>query len=135
GPPPDGILKGAKYDLAMYAWSANPDPDVFSLWHSSQLPPDGQNTCFFQNKDMDKALEEGQQQLKRSDRKAIYDREQEILLNNLPVFPLLYWANLNPYNKRITGFLPNPSAAGNIWNCYDWGVTDAPVAKASGHTL
>jgi peptide/nickel transport system substrate-binding protein len=128
GPPPGGILKGGNYDLALYAWQAAPDPDGFSLWDSSQVPPNGQNNEFFKNKEMDMLEETGTKVLKRADRRKIYLRTQEILADQLPMIPLLYWANLNPINKRILNFKPNPSSAGNLWNCFDWAI--APASSA-----
>jgi peptide/nickel transport system substrate-binding protein len=133
GPAPDGTLKGGKYDLGMYAWSSAPDPDTFSLWHSSQIPPKGQNNTFFSNPELDRLLEAGTKVLKRSDRIKIYYRAQEILAENLPAMPLLYWCNLNPINKRIKNFKPNPSNDGNLWNVYEWEIDEkAPAIKAEG---
>ena len=128
GPHPSGILKGFKFDLGMSAWSAGPDPDNFSLWHSSQIPPAGQNHVKFQNKEMDMLLEAGTKTIKRADRAKIYHRAAEILAEELPMIPLLYWSQLDPVSKRIKNFRPNPSSMGNIWNCYDWEVV--PLGQA-----
>lgn len=128
GPHPSGILKGFKYDLSMAAWSAGPDPDNFTLWHSSQIPPAGQNHVQFKNEELDKLLEAGTKTIKREERRKIYNRAAEILTEELPMIPLLYWSQLDPISKRIKNFRPNPSSMGNIWNCYDWEVV--PLSEA-----
>lgn len=130
---PEGTLKGGKFDLGMAAWVAGPDPDNLSLWHSSQVPPaQGQNHVRFRNKEMDQLLESGTKTVERSERLKIYHRTAEILADELPIIPMLYWTNLNPYNKRLKGFKPNPSNAGNLWNVYEWQVeTDPAMIKAS----
>jgi ABC-type transport system substrate-binding protein len=69
--------------------------------------------------------------LKRDERAAIYKRTAEILAEKVPVIPLLYWANINPVNKRLKNFKPNPSNQGNLWNCYEWDVNPTTAVKAS----
>lgn len=132
GPHPSGILKGFKFDLGMSAWSAGPDPDNLTLWHSSQIPPAGQNHVKFANKEMDMLLEAGTKTIKRTERRKIYHRTAEILAEQLPMIPLLYWSQLDPVNKRIKHFRPNPSSMGNIWNCYEWEVVPLAEALAAG---
>ncbi|MEB3284202.1 MAG: peptide ABC transporter substrate-binding protein [Candidatus Sericytochromatia bacterium] len=128
GPAPSGILKGFKYDISMSAWSAGPDPDNFALWHSSQIPPAGQNHVQFRNAELDRLLEAGTQSIRRSERRKIYHRAAEILAEEVPMIPLLYWSQLDPINIRLKNFKPNPSSSGNLWNCYEWDVV--PLAEA-----
>ncbi|MEB3329010.1 MAG: peptide ABC transporter substrate-binding protein [Candidatus Sericytochromatia bacterium] len=127
---PSGILKGFKFDLGMSAWSAGPDPDNFALWHSSQIPPAGQNHVQFRNKEMDALLEQGTRSIRRADRARIYARTAEILADELPMIPLLYWSQLDPVSKRLRHFKPNPSSAGNLWNVHEWEVVPLQQALA-----
>lgn len=134
GPYPGGTLKGGKFDLGMWAWVAGVDPDNNSLWHSSQIAGkgnNGQNSTRFRNAEMDKLLVEGTQVLEREKRAAIYKRTAEILAEQVPIIPLLYWANINPVNKRLKNFKPNPSNQGNLWNCYEWEIAPTSAIKAS----
>ncbi|MFP5504191.1 MAG: peptide ABC transporter substrate-binding protein [Candidatus Sericytochromatia bacterium] len=128
---PDGIIKGGKYDLSMSAWVAGPDPDNLSLWHSAQTPPNGQNSLWYKNTELDKLLEQGTKVLEQEKRKQIYHRTAEILADDVPMIPLLYWADVHPVNNRVKNFKPNPSNAGNLWNVYEWRVEEAPAMKAS----
>jgi peptide/nickel transport system substrate-binding protein len=134
GPYPEGTLKGGKFDLGMWAWSASTDPDNYTLWHSSQIAKkgnNGQNSTHFRNPEMDRLLLEGTQVLARSKRQQIYQRTEEILAEQVPMIPLLYWANINPVNKRVKNFKPNPSNQGNLWNCYEWELIPGAAQKAS----
>ncbi|MFN3430502.1 MAG: ABC transporter substrate-binding protein, partial [Candidatus Sericytochromatia bacterium] len=134
GPYPGGTLKGGKFDLGMWAWSAGTDPDNYSLWHSSQIAGkgnNGQNSSRFRDAEMDKLLVEGTQVLQREKRAAIYKRTAEILAEQVPIIPLLYWANINPVTKRLKNFKPNASNQGNLWNCYEWELAQAAAIKAS----
>lgn len=134
GPYPGGTLKGGKFDLGMWAWVSGADPDNFTLWHSSQISGknnNGQNSTRFRDAEMDALLVKGTQVLKRDERAAIYKRTAEILAEKVPVIPLLYWANINPVNKRLKNFKPNPSNQGNLWNCYEWEITPSSAVKAS----
>jgi peptide/nickel transport system substrate-binding protein len=129
GPYPTGILKGLKFEMAMSAWSAAPDPDNFSLWHSSQIPPNGQNHVQFRDTELDQLLTDGTRSLRRDERRRIYQRAAEILADKLPMIPLLYWSQLDPINVRVRHFKPNPSSMGNIWNCYEWEVDTAAAGR------
>lgn len=132
GPYPEGTLKSGKFDLGMWAWSASTDPDNFTMWHSSQIAGknnNGQNSTHFRDPEMDRLLLEGTQVIEQEKRQHIYQRTQEILAEKVPVIPLLYWANINPVNKRVQNFKPNPTNQGNLWNCYEWDLTPSAATK------
>lgn len=115
-----GILATGKYEIAMYAWVAAPDPDNYTLWSSKQIPPEGQNVTRFVNSRIDELTEAGTRTVDRNERKKIYYEIQEILTEEVPVIPLLYWANIDPHTERLLNFKTNPSAQGNTWNCWEW---------------
>jgi peptide/nickel transport system substrate-binding protein len=115
----------------MSAWSAGPDPDNFALWHSSQIPPAGQNHVQFRNEEIDRLLEAGTKSIRRADRRKIYHRTAEILAEEVPMIPLLYWSQLDPINIRVKNFKPNPSSSGNLWNCYEWEVVPPTEALSA----
>lgn len=122
---PDGLLYTGKYDLALYAWSTNPDPNNLMLWHSKQIPPGGQNYTRFRNAEVDALTEKGTRTVDKAQRIAIYRRLQLLLAEELPMLPTLYWTTLDAVNKRVKGFKPNPTNSGNLWNCQEWHVAEA----------
>jgi len=117
---PDGLLYEGKYDIALYAWVANPDPNNKFLWHSQQKPPNGQNYVRYSNPEVDKLTEQGTMTVDTAKRGEIYKRIQEILAEDLPMLPLLYWTTLDAVSNRVDGFKANPTSAGNLWNCQQW---------------
>ncbi|MDB5096946.1 MAG: ABC-type transporter, periplasmic subunit [Cyanobacteria bacterium RYN_339] len=132
---PDGTLKGGKFDIALYAQTAPPDPDAdYSVFHSSQIPGkgnNGQNNAHYKSQAVDDLLVQGQLELAQDKRAAIYLEMEKHVMDDLPIFPLLYWATLNPYNKRLMNFKANPSNAGNLWNTWEWDVQSPTAMKAS----
>ncbi|MBI6546195.1 MAG: peptide ABC transporter substrate-binding protein [Cyanobacteria bacterium NC_groundwater_1444_Ag_S-0.65um_54_12] len=121
---PDGLLHTGNYDLALYAWVTSPDPNNIFLWNSRQLPPNGQNYTRYRNPEVDKLTVLGNATVDRTERSKIYQRLQEILADELPSLPLLFWTTLDAVNTRVKGFKPNPTSAGNFWNCQEWYVVD-----------
>ncbi len=117
---PDGLLHEGKFDIAMYAWVANPDPNNKFLWHSTQMPPNGQNYPRYKNPAVDKLTEAGTLTVDIGKRGEIYKQIQEILAEDLPMVPLLYWTTLDAVSTRLDGFKANPTSAGNLWNCQQW---------------
>ena len=47
---------------------------------------------------------------------------QVLISNDWVMMPLLVWTTLNVVNQRIEGFKPNPTSAGNLWNCHEWAI-------------
>lgn len=119
---PDGLLYTGKFDLALYAWVSNPDPNNVFLWHTKSAPPNGQNYVRYSNPEVDKLTIEGNLTVDVKKRGDIYKRIQAILAEDLPMVPLLYWTTLDAVNARVQGFKANPTSAGNLWNCQFWAV-------------
>ena len=65
------VLAG-NYQSAYLSWNLDPDPDPFSLYHSSQMPPRGQNFVFYSNPEADRLMEAGRREFDQSKRKVIY---------------------------------------------------------------
>ncbi len=119
---PDGLLAQAKYDIAMFAWVANPDPNNIFQWHSKSVPPNGQNYTHYKNPEIDKLTEAGTLTVDVKKRGEIYRKIQSILAEDVPILPLLSWTVIDVTNSRVTGVKPNPTNAGNLWNCQEWAV-------------
>lgn len=115
-----GILDTGNYDLAIFAWGSSPDPDNYTLWHSEQLPPGGQNNVFWTNKKADELIINARKELNEKKRKAMVDELQAIMYDECPVIPTFYWVNLDAVNKNLKNWKPNGSNAGNLWNAWEW---------------
>lgn len=115
-----GVMDSGNYDLAIFAWGSSPDPDNYTLWHSEQMPPGGQNNVFWSNKEVDKLIEDARKELNEKKRKVMVDKIQEIMYDECPVIPTFYWVNLDAVNKNLKNWKPNGSNSGNFWNVEEW---------------
>ncbi len=115
-----GILDTGDYDLAVFAWGSSPDPDNYTLWHSAQFPPAGQNNVFWSNKRVDELIITSRKELDVNKRKAMIDEIQQIMWEEVPMIPTFYWVNLDAFNKNIKNIKPNGTSSGNLWNAYEW---------------
>lgn len=120
---PTGLLQSAKYDTALFAWSASVDPaGNLSTWHSKQIPPEGQNTTRFKAPLMDQVLDAGNRTLSQSKRQPLYWKMTEILNREEPIIPLVYWTEMHGVNRYVHNFRPNPTSSRFCWNVKDWYV-------------
>lgn len=79
----DRIVKG-EYQAAMLAWTNDPDPDPYSLFHSSQKPPAGMNVVHYANAEVDELLAEGRTTFDRTRRAEIYHQVHDIIASDQP---------------------------------------------------
>lgn len=79
----DRILKG-NYQAAMLAWTNDPDPDPYSLFHSTQAPPAGLNVTYYASAEADPLLERGRTEFDRERRTAIYHHLHEVVAADQP---------------------------------------------------
>jgi len=114
------IRENGKFDTIMFAWQSGVDPDNYSLWHSGQCPPDGQNYPHFRNARVDELLDLSRQTFAQAQRKQHFDEIQSIIAEEVPIIPLYYWANLDAVSDELQGFKPNPTDYTNLWNCNEW---------------
>ncbi len=73
------------YDVVLLGEQSDIDPDRYSTWHSTQVPPNGKNITGESNKRVDKALEDGRKALSQKDRVHDYDLFQYYLAKDAPV--------------------------------------------------
>ena len=111
----DHVL-GRNFQAAFLAWVNDPDPDPFSLFHSSQLPPEGQNVVGYRNDEADALMDRARSEFDRRQRTALYHDLHEILARDQPylwtVQPGSKWA----VNRRVQNVRSANSGVGLfIW--------------------
>lgn len=127
---PTGLLQNGKYDAALFARTTNVDPaSSLSTWHSTMLPPHGQNTSRFLHAELDRVLEEGTRRLDQKERQALYWRMSDILMEEEPIIPLVYWTEMHGVNKQLRNFRSNPTSSRFAWNVKDWYIDSKEAAK------
>ena len=98
-------IKAGNFQLYSLTWVGIIDPDIlYYVFSSKSFPPQGANRDHYQNPEVDKLLEKTRTIMDKKVRKKLYKRIQEILFDELPVYPLWYHKNILVYKKGLHGF-------------------------------
>ncbi len=114
------FIKTGDFDAVVLGWSLSLDPDQFNIWHSSQQKPGQFNFLGYENKQVDRLLEQGRRELNFNKREKIYHNFSKLLLEDSPIVYLFAGYGLTAVNKRIKGIQNPPPAAGIYHNSHDW---------------
>ncbi|KIX12169.1 peptide-binding protein [Dethiosulfatarculus sandiegensis] len=113
------IDKG-RFEATILAWTITPDPDLYDVWHSENAKPGGLNFVSYKCPELDELLTRGRLTFDQAERKAIYDKAQEILARDQP-YTFLYDTYALPIvNSRFYNIHPEP--AGISYNFIRWFV-------------
>lgn len=116
-----GVLSSGKYDLALYAFMAPPDPSTKETSYSEDfIPPTGQNYSYYKNDTLTALLSKGSSTVSFEERKELYDDIMEILARELPVIPLLWITQIDAMPRSLRNYRPNPTQSGDTWNANQW---------------
>lgn len=92
-----------RFDALLLGRSDPAEPDLFSIWHSSQTGPDGQNIANLADSTLDKLAEEARQQPDAEQRREIYRRAALILQRQMPALPLVHPVDVYVIDRRLQG--------------------------------
>jgi len=116
----ENFINKRKFDAVILGWSLSPDPDQYTIWHSSQTAPRQFNFLSYSNKKVDKALEDARRTFDRNERKRLYDIMQQEIYQDVPMVFLYAPYSLPVMHKRIHGVKPEPAGIG--YNSEHWYV-------------
>lgn len=86
------------------------DPDFYyTIFHSSSVPPEGQNRGYYINQRVDQLIEQGRSTFNKEKRKQSYAEIQRILAEDLPYLSLYHRDNIAIMRKNVKGFEMYPS--------------------------
>ncbi|MDQ6987035.1 MAG: peptide-binding protein [Mariprofundaceae bacterium] len=119
----ENFINKRQFDAVILGWSLSPEPDQFSIWHSSQTGPREFNFLSYANDQVDAALLAATKTFDKAERKRFYDIVQEKIHQDVPVVFLYAPYSLPVYHKRIRGI--KPAAAGIGYNSEHWFVPAA----------
>lgn len=97
------VIRERDYEMLLFGEILTPDPDPFSLWHSSQKRDPGLNLALYDNKTADTLLEEARVILNPSERMKKYESFQKTLVDDAPAVFLYNPYYLYPQTKQIKG--------------------------------
>jgi len=96
-------IRPRQYQALLFGEVLNADPDPFAFWHSSQKKDPGLNLSLYQNKKVDKLLEEARQTMDQEKRIQKYIEFQKLLIEDIPAIFLHSPSYLYPVKKNIRG--------------------------------
>ena len=108
------------FDAVILGWSLSPDPDQYTIWHSSQTGPRQFNFLSYKNDKVDTALDAARRTFDRQARKKQYDIMQEEIFKDVPMVFLFAPYSLPVVHKRFHGIKPAPAGIG--YNSEHWYV-------------
>jgi peptide/nickel transport system substrate-binding protein len=109
-----------RFDALILGWTIPQEPDLFSVWHSSQTFDGGLNFIHYRNQEVDRLIEEAQSTPEQAKRAALLYRVQEILDAEQPYCFLYVPYSLPVVQQRIHGI--EPALAGIMYNFEDWWI-------------
>jgi peptide/nickel transport system substrate-binding protein len=118
--PKYGEQGGHDFDAIVIGWSLTADPDMYSIWHSSQTHASENNAYMVKNPDLDKAIETSRTRCSQPERKAAIKTANQIL-NEHQYYNFGFAQNVVlGVNKKIQGIDPGPyarvgQAAPELW--------------------
>ncbi|MCK4261123.1 MAG: peptide-binding protein [Halanaerobiales bacterium] len=107
-----------KFDSVIMGWGLNVEPNLHYYWHSSGIDK-GFNIVSYNNPEMDKLLELGQNELDQDVRKDIYWQATKILHNEQPYIWLWYPKISIVIQNRLKG-TKFQIGLSQFWNIHEW---------------
>ena len=119
------IIKPRDYQVLLFGEILSTIPDPFPFWHSSQVKDPGLNLSVYDNKQIDRLLEQIRREMDEEKRIILYDDFQSALVKDIPAIflydePFLYITNPNIQGILTDGsVIADPSKRfSNITNWY-----------------
>ncbi len=109
-----------RFDAIILGWNILQDPDIYSVWHSSQAVERGLNFTRYINPVLDDLLERGRRMVVQEKRKPIYDEVQQILHDDVPYCFLYVPKSLPIVQARVQNIKAAP--AGIAYNSTKWWI-------------
>ena len=115
-------MQSGNFDLALIGHGSGTDPDYTAIWAASEsVPPAGNNFMRYSNPEIDRLLNQGRTTIDRAQRKVIYDKYQQILVNDVAMIWLYRPNDIYALNKRVIGAKFGPGAD-PFWNVSTWSL-------------
>lgn len=124
------LAQERNYDLVLVGLDQKQDPDPYPFWHSN-FASSGLNFSSFQNKEVDKLLEEGRKTTNADLRRQKYEKFVEIIQAEAPavfLYRRFYYYNHSSIIKGVSDVLA-PSKSDRFWNIENWFLKSKRVKK------
>jgi peptide/nickel transport system substrate-binding protein len=116
-----GVLANGRFDIGLYGWSEDPDPDDGVTVSSAAIPPGGVNYTFYGDLDIDRWLMQAKVVYDRAERVPLYRKIQRRMHDDVPFHTINWQAHIDAVNTDLQNFRPAPALA-DTWNAYQWQI-------------
>ncbi len=111
------------FEAIILGWTLSPDPDIYTIWHSSQIKEGQYNFVSYDNPRVDMLLEAGRKTFNQKEREKIYKEVHRLIHEDIPYIFLYYPEFLPVVQERFVGPAVVPlSSFGFGWNFDRWFV-------------
>ncbi len=114
------FINKRRFEAILMGWFLGRDPDNYDIWHSSKTREGEFNFVGYDNKEVDRLLEEGRRTFNEGERAGIYNKIHKLIYDDQP-YLFLYSAEILPIvHKRFRNV--EPSLIGIGYNFIKWYV-------------
>ncbi len=109
-------IDAGEFEAASLAWSAaDPNPDPYYYWHSSQCAPKGLNDGCYASADADRLMEETRREADAGRRAALLHRLHRMLRDDAPAIFVVNASQKYAFRRRVRGLATSPLGLSGIW--------------------
>jgi peptide/nickel transport system substrate-binding protein len=121
-------MDAGDFEAVVSSWSADPNPDPYPNWYSSQAPPNGLNNLSYSDPEADRLLEAARREFDPVKRRALFHRLARVIHDDAPATFGLQGAQKLAVSKRIGGLVTTPIGAFKFWpdSAAWWGLGPSP---------
>ena len=116
-----GILQTGKYDAQFASWVNGVDPDDATTLTCDAIPPNGQNSMRFCNREVDELERVALTHYDRPTRKKAYDRIQEIVVDQVPWLTMWFARRFDVVSDDLKNYKP-AHAVTTFWNTWEYEI-------------
>lgn len=98
------IVDTRDFEALYYTQVADEESDYYAFWHSSQAGTGGLNIADYSNEEVDELLEETRVLSDKQERIQRYEQIQKLIIQDLPVIPILSPKYFYVQGKKVKGF-------------------------------
>ncbi|MGH9141138.1 MAG: peptide ABC transporter substrate-binding protein, partial [Vicinamibacterales bacterium] len=111
-----------RFDAMLHWWQMPSDPELTTFFAADRTPPAGRNINYFRDAELTTLLYASDRTVDRATRKALLERAQAIIADQVPEIPLYTVTRLDAVPATLTHFKGNPTNTGIFWNVHEWEI-------------
>ena len=111
-----------RFDAMLHWWQLPSDPELTTFFAADRTPPAGRNINYFRDDRLTELLYASDRTVDRAQRKALLERAQAIIADEVPEIPLYSITRLDAVPASLVNFKGNPTNTGIFWNVHEWAI-------------